>query len=49
MQVRKLTAMVKNNERRIEYNVKDPVIRLFGRVTESIDICVHIHDVDSFT
>lgn len=43
----KLTALVKNNAQRIEYNVKEPVIRLFGRVTDSIDICVHIHNVDS--
>ena len=47
LEVSKLTAVVKNNAQKIEYNVKEPVIRLFGRVTDSIDICVHIHNVDS--
>ena len=25
--------------------VKQPIVRLFGRVTDAVDICVHIHNV----
>ena len=25
--------------------VKQPILRLFGRVTDAVDICVHIHNV----
>ena len=45
MQVKKITASVKIREAPIEYNIKEPIIRLFGRVTDSVDICVHIHHV----